>query len=179
MHHRRTIRLKGYDYAQAGTYFVTLISHKRAHLFAEVGGLEIRLSEFGLVLEGEWRRLEKRFSGLVLDEFVVMPDHFHGIVILSGEAARKNQPGGSYPSHHAPPIHETQLVQGTKPGSLGAVIGAYKSSTARNINAMRRSPGAPVWQRNYYEHIVREPDELARIRAYIQANPNRWVEANK
>lgn len=162
IHHRRSIRLKGWDYRQPGSYFVTLVTHDREPLFGLVDGGTVTLTPLGLIAQTLWRNLPRHFAHVRLDEFIVMPNHVHGIIWLT---ANVRPPDADLPASPA-----RQLL----PGSLGAVIGSYKSQVTRRINAMRHTPGAAVWQVNYYEHIVRNDRALAAIRQYICDNPMRW-----
>ncbi|WP_448592212.1 transposase [Thermoflexus hugenholtzii] len=181
-HHRRSIRLPGYDYTQPGAYFVTIVTHNRMPLFGEIVDGEMRLNEYGEIVRAEWFRtaIVRPYVVLHPDEFVVMPNHVHGIVWIVGDdnamvgAQRRCAPTGAT-------ITTWRAVGGATPtnvipGSLGAIVRSFKSITARRINDLRDTPGAPVWQRNYYEHIIRNEEALARIRAYIQANPERWAD---
>ncbi len=153
-HHRRSIRLRGYDYSQAGAYFVTICTHDRESLLGEIVEGEMILNEYGQVMTECWIWLAKQFAYLELDEWVVMPNHLHGIIIITD--ARR---GGS---RTAP----------TKP--LGRLVGAFKTVSTKQINQMRHTPGTRVWQRNYYEHVIRNEDELNRLRWYILDNPVQW-----
>lgn len=177
-HHRRSIRLKGYDYASAGAYFVTMCVHGRECVLGEVVEGEMRLNDFGLAANACWHGLPRHFCNVAVDALIIMPNHIHGIVVLvegalgKGEAFAVQEPGisGPLPANASPlrPI-------GTQPGSLGAIIQNFKSIAARKINALRGTPGLQVWQRNYYEHIVRDERELNAIRQYIADNPLKWA----
>ena len=161
-HHRRSIRLRGYDYTRSGAYFVTICTDQRRSLFGRVVDGEMHLSSLGRIIDTHWHRLIDQADGVALDAFVIMPNHVHAILLLTqGTKSVRN----SAPSSPRPPSR-----------SLGAIIGNLKSVAARRINQVRRTPGARVWQRNYYEHIVRDEGELALIRAYIAQNPARWAE---
>lgn len=181
-HHRRSIRLKDYDYTSSGAYFVTLVAWQRELLFGEVIDGKVCLNALGVLVENEWRRLGQRFGQVALDEFIIMPNHIHGILLIAENddtnsvvGARQEKSILSGESSLASPLpNSPKNPTGAISGSLGAVVGAYKSKTARLINGLRRTRGAPVWQRNYYEHIIRNEAELGRIQAYIQNNPIRW-----
>ena len=153
-HHRRSIRLRDYDYSQPGSYFVTVCTHNRELL------LESAAAQ-GAVLAA-WQELPTRFPTVALDEFVIMPNHVHGIVIL---AAGRSLTGAA---SRAP----TNRVRPT----LGEVVLAFKSPSAIKVNAILNRTGLRFWQRNYYEHVIRDEDELSGIRQYIRANPLRWHE---
>ncbi len=161
---RRSIRLKGYDYAQPGAYFVTIVTHHRAMLFGRVVDGEMQLNEYGEIVREEWFRSAEIRTEIELfpDEFVVMPNHIHGIIwIVDVGAWRRRAPTRE---QFGRPV----------PGSLPTIVRAFKSAVTRRINALRGTPGAPVWQRNYYEHIIRTERALDAIRRYIAANPLRW-----
>jgi len=153
-HHRRSIRLPSYDYAQAGACFVTLVCKDREPLFAD--------ERFRAIAEETWLWLAERYKYVGLDQYVVMPNHVHGIIVIR-DVCR----GGSRtaPTGRPPAI---------KP--LGRLIGAFKTVSTKRINAIRGASGVPVWQRNYYEHVIRDEDDLDRIRRYIEENPLRWAE---
>lgn len=148
-HHRRSIRLREYDYARPGAYFVTICARERTCLLGDVTKGVMILNSYGQVVESCWQALPLHFSHVQGDAFVIMPNHVHGIIVLRrGEAFAAN----------ASPL------QGTKSGSLGAIVQNFKSVTTRRINQMRGMLGTPFWQRNYYEHIIRNEDEWNEIR---------------
>ena len=159
IHHRRSVRLKNYDYAESGAYFVTVISQNRQCIFGEVVDGKIELNEFGHILAEEWERSNKIRQEIELDAFVVMPNHIHGIVTIDVVGAT-----GRSPSPSGPPKR-----------SLGAFVGGFKSAVTTRINQFRGTPGAAIWQRNYYEHVTRDEESLNRIRQYILDNPARWA----
>ncbi len=153
LHHRRSIRLAGYDYSQAGAYYVTICTAGRDCIFGEVAGGEMRLNSFGAIVQREWRRLPLHYPTVSLDAFVVMPNHVHGVIFL-GEPGRRN----------------------VKRRPLSEIVRGFKTWSARRINQRRDSTGSPVWQRDCYEHIIRDEDDLNRIRQYIVDNPVTWEE---
>ncbi len=179
-HHRRSIRLKGYDYRQAGAYFVTICTQDRECLFGEIVDGEMRLNELGQIVREEWfiTAALRPYVRLAEDEFVVMPNHIHGIIWIVDDDAVGARRRRAPTVHRAPTVRRapTATEQFGQPvaGSLPTIIRAFKSCTTRRINEMRRTPGASVWQRNYYEHIIRSEDSLNRIRQYILENPARW-----
>lgn len=165
-HHRRSIRLQGWDYRQGGAYFVTISTHERVHLFGEVVNGAMMMSDFGRIVTEEWERTVQLRSYVRVDAFVVMPNHVHGIVwIVEDETTSV---GAQRPC--APATPPTNVL----PRSLGAIVRASKSAVTKRINQIRDIPGAPVWQRNYYERIIRNERELNAIREYIQNNPANW-----
>jgi putative transposase len=172
IHHRRSIRLPGYDYAAAGAYFVTISTQDRACLFGELVAGEMRLNGLGRIVQAEWLRSETIRREIALDEFVVMPNHIHGIVIIS-----PSDP----PCRGARPCAPTRATSARAllrraPRSLGSFIAGFKSVVTKRINEVRSTPGVPVWQRNYHDHIIRNDDDLNRIREYILLNPSWWAD---
>ena len=164
-HRRRSIRLKAYDYTQPGAYFVTLCTHRHVPLFSRVVDGDMVLTPFGEIVREEWFKTAcvRPYGVLHEDEFVVMPNHIHGILWIVDVGARRRR---------APTTHE-QFGHPVS-GSLPTIIRAFKSAATRRINALRGTPGARVWQRNYYEHIIRNERALDAIRRYIVYNPARW-----
>jgi putative transposase len=154
-HRRRSIRLKGYDYSQAGAYFVTIVAHERACLFGEIVDGQTRLDDAGRVVQTVWRDLINHYPGIECDAFVVMPNHVHGILVLGATVGAGLKPA---PTRHG----------------LFEIIRGFKTFSARRINEMRDASGTPIWQRNYYEHIIRNEAELTRIREYVANNPLQW-----
>jgi len=184
MHHRRSIRLRGYDYAHPGSYFVTVCTHQRELLFGEVIDGQMHRNALGDIVHAEWYATERVRPEVRLDAFVVMPNHLHGILEITDVGARRRL---------APDAHATTddaetrapcrvpATEGTRgrphgpaPGSIGAILGQIKSLTKKAINKTRRTPNSPVWQPNYHEHVIRNEKELQRIREYILNNPLRW-----
>lgn len=154
--HRVRLRLRNYDYSQPGAYFVTLCVHHRTCLFGNIDNSAMRLSEVGNLVTESWLWLAKQYHYVTLDSFIVMPNHLHGIVVID------SQEGGS----RAAPTR-------TKP--LGSLIGAFKSVSTKSINALRNTPGMVLWQRNYFEHVIRDEADAMRIREYIANNPTKWA----
>ena len=154
--YRQHIRLPDYDYSAAGYYFVTLVTLDRALVFDDV--------RFRDIAEASWRWLAKRYQQVELDYFVIMPNHLHGIIALSGGAPR----GGSRAA-------ATRVAATRDHKPLGQLIGAFKTVSTKEINRMRGTPGAGVWQLNYYERVVRYERELDAIRQYIVDNPAKWA----
>lgn len=166
-HHRRSIRLQAYDYAQPGAYFLTICAYGHTCLFGEVVGAEMVLNEFGAILQEEWRKSAAVRAEIELGEFIIMPNHFHAIVhILENEKDLCSQRGNKASAAAA--------QNGPAKRSIGALVAGFKSAAARRINEKRATPGAPVWQRNYWEHIIRDEKSYTAIAAYIASNPIQW-----
>lgn len=156
---RRSIRLRGYDYAQRGAYFVSICTSKHLSVFGEILDGEMHLSPIGQVVDSRWEDLPNHTLGLSLDAWVVMPNHVHGIIILPGTAEL---------------TPDSALQRGPAAGSLGRVVGGFKSAVSREVAARNLTLVSPLWQRSYHERIVRNDRELDTIRKYIHDNPSRW-----
>lgn len=181
-HNRQSTRLRGYDYTQAGAYFVTMVTYQRACLFGEIVEGEMRLSRAGKIAQWEWQNLPQRFRFVELGAFVVMPNHVHGILIF-------HRQGTTQPAHKMSDVGDDSLQEttktsadgsprpcGPKPGSLGAVVGQFKSRVTKRIWKMPSWRGKPIWQRNYHDRIIRNRRELDAIWRYIEANLINWAE---
>lgn len=183
-HHRRSIRLRGYDYSQAGAYFITICTHNRECLFGAVGAGSkpahpsikpaqfatphptqspnlMVLNEYGEIVKDTWEDLINHVDGIELDAFVIMPNHVHGIIVII-RAGLVQDGAGLEP---AP----------TGKRTLPEIVRQLKTFSARRINKKRGAQGLPVWQRNYYEHAIRDDDDLTRIHGYIANNPINWL----
>jgi REP element-mobilizing transposase RayT len=166
--HRRSIRLKGYDYSQAGGYYVTIVSLWRECLFGEVVDGGMRVNALGKIVQDCWEEIPVHFPNVVVDMFVVMPNHVHGIIIHEKEFSVV------VGAQHAAPLHAPQqgMTPNVRPGSLRAIVRSFKSAVTRR--AGRELNSANIWQRNYYEHIIRDQADYERIAGYILANPVNW-----
>lgn len=154
-HNRRSIRLKEYDYAQPGAYFVTICTKNHTHLFGEINDDVMWLNSHGRIIQDTWDDLPNHYSNIELDAFVVMPNHIHGIIIILDDVRAGLKPA---PTHHGLP----EIVRG------------FKTFSARRINKHRNSIDKHVWHRNYWEHVIRNERTLEAIRRYIIQNPMRW-----
>jgi putative transposase len=176
LHHRRSIRLPGYDYTQAGAYYITICTHRRECLFGDVIDGRMCLSRLGKVVAARWKAIPRTFRHVELDEWVVMPDHVHGVIWIVDHGDDVSAVSVDAASAVDAPLPRTDdgRPRGAAPGSVGAIVGNVKSVGSRRINRIRRAPGTRVWQRGYWEHIVHSERDLEQIRAYIRANPARW-----
>jgi len=170
IHHRRSIRLRDYDYSRAGAYFVTVCTWQKECIFGEVVNGVMMPNEYGRVVSSHWNEIPRHYDVAGCDQFVVMPNHFHGIVMIDD---------GNVGAIHELPLHnlsgiENRIVR--RRMSLPRIVGRFKMNVSKQINTTRNTPGRPLWQRNYFEHIIRSEDELRRIRQYIAENPFRWAE---
>lgn len=164
IHHRRSIRLQHYDYAQAGAYFVTICVQNRTCLLGTISEGQTWVNDHGKIVNECWNDLPDHYGQVVLDEFIVMPNHVHGIIILSDDKVG----AGFKPALTGEPA-PTNRNHG-----LPEIIRAFKTFSARRINQTRNTPGMSVWQRNYYEHVIRNDDDLNKVREYIINNPAGW-----
>ena len=150
--------MKGWDYRQAGYYFVTFCTHDRAYLFNDKVFYQIACEALKRIPS------QPHAVHIELDEWVVMPNHVHVVFVLKRVSAEI-----------LPPINK-KILQNAPSGSLGVVVGRYKSAVTNRINALRKSRGDKVWQRGYYDHIIRSENEWRKIQRYIRDNPLRWQE---
>ena len=217
-HHRRTIRLKGYDYSQPGAYFVTICTHENHSLFGKIVDGEMQLNELGKAVEFTWNDLVNHVDGIELGPFVIMPNHIHAIIQIievgaglepaRTEPARtepvrtepaRTEPARTEPTYtdptHTEPIHteptrteptrterartepartEPTLTPMKAQTPLPEIVRQLKTFSAKRINILRKTTGKPVWQRNYYEHIIRNDQSFQKIGEYILSNPIQW-----
>ena len=161
LRYRRLNRLKDYDYSQPGAYFVTVCTKNRSCLFGEIYNDRMRLSSYGEIIRLSWFDLPQHYTNVELDAFVIMPNHIHGIIFLTDVGAGFKPAPTDFPRD--------------KRHGLPEIIRAFKTFSSRQINKFRNMPGTSVWQRNYYEHVIRRDESLAQIREYIETNPLRWA----
>ncbi len=179
MNHRRSIRLKDYDYSQAGAYFITICAHQRECSFGEIVNDQLIPTEIGRIVQDVWNTLPDRYSEIESDAFALMPNHMHGIIVIHDVVGAIHPcPGGQCQGES--PLHESPLPplrdrSERRRMLLPKVVGYFKMNTAKRANQIRLTPGLPLWQRNYYEHIIRCEREWNAIREYINLNPARWV----
>lgn len=150
IHKRQSIRLKEFDYSQEGQYFITICTQGHLPLFGEIKLEEMVANQIGIIVINQWFQLPDRFKGIQLDAFVVMPNHIHGIITI---------------------------LESLSGQTIGKMIGAYKSLAANDYIKHCKANNLPVeklWQRNYYEHIIRDEDDYSRIVDYIENNPLKW-----
>ncbi|HJS19171.1 MAG TPA: hypothetical protein VJ785_10495 [Anaerolineales bacterium] len=185
-HHRRSIRLPEYDYSQPGAYFVTIVAWRRESLFGEVVQGEMKLNHAGKIVRWEWLNVPKRFPYLALGAFIVMPNHLHGILIFHANVGATRQDlNGVHSDNPVLSVKTTgsitrigsPLPQGSKSASLGAIIAQFKSRVTKRLLPLLKD--RLIWQRNYYEHIVRNDNDLKNKTEYIDANPLLWDQGDE
>jgi REP element-mobilizing transposase RayT len=176
-HNRLSIRLAGYDYSQAGAYFITVCTHNRAHLFGEIRGEntntpEMILNDLGKMVKKCWKEIPQHFPDVELDEFVVMPNHIHGILAIMTiqNVGVQNVGVQNVGVQNFEPLRNQ--FQHIIPRSIGSVIRGFKIGVTKWCRA--KSPGFSVWQRGYFEHVIRDDGSIKRIREYIVQNPTKW-----
>jgi len=179
LYHRRSIRLPGYDYSQPGLYFVTLCANDRTNLFGIIKNGVVYPNKYGEIVQKYWMWLEKQYPYIELDTWILMPDHLHGIIYF--KHPNKHRARCRSRSRTAPTTritlttsNENTTTNTLKRKPLGRLIGAFKTVSTKHINIIRKTPGIQMWQRNYYEHIVRDENEYYAIRRYIIKNPLNW-----
>jgi REP element-mobilizing transposase RayT len=189
MHHRKLLRLKGYDYSNAGLYFITICCQDRVWRFGRVENGKMILNEFGQIANDEWIKLENRFENFELDVFQIMPNHMHGIIKLKEPMLGSGFTPDHYDHNDQNETHgiETNNIQPNtienntsknKP-TISDIIGAYKSLVSNaclEIYKFRNQMMGKLWQRNYYEHIIRDERAYNNISNYIIDNPAKWHE---
>ena len=166
-HQRRTVRLAGRDYSADGAYFVTVCTVDREPVFGAVVDGHVRLNALGELVAEAWRWLPMQYPYASLDEWCVMPDHLHGLLVLGGS---RFEVGGSRAAPAGDVVTTNVDAPLTRRKPVGELIGAFKTVSTKNINALRGTPGALVWQRDFWDRVVRNEDDLLRIRAYIRDN---------
>jgi REP element-mobilizing transposase RayT len=169
-HHRRSIRLKGYDYSQEGAYFVTVIAWHRELLFGEIVNREMILSGYGKIVQKWWEEISVHFSNVETGAFVIMPNHIHGIVVI-----QERRGTVSVPNDNINPYTMGGETPPLRTPTLGQIVAYFKYKSTKEMNLLDRTGTVTTfWQRNYYEHIIRNETDLQNKTNYIDANPLLW-----
>jgi len=180
-HHRRSIRLPDYNYAQSGAYFVTICTHQKQCWFGDIKQSKMQINQIGQIVMQEWLKSSEIRQEIELDEWVLMPNHLHGIVWIKNQAEDQkkglnseglNSEGLNSEGLHRKPLRIEKIC--LKSRSLGSFINGFKCSVTRCINRIRNNSDIPFWQRNYYESVIRDEQDLSNIRQYIYDNPQNW-----
>lgn len=159
---RRSIRLPCYDYCREGVYFVTICSHQRECILGETKEGTLKLNDIGHVVKDCWEEIPKHFPNMELDQYVIMPNHIHGLIVIERQLPGRKR---SSPDRN-----------NVAPQSLGVVVRSFKAAVSRAVKQRSKGSVSPVWQRNYFEHVVRNDEDFSRIREYIFLNPIQWEE---
>jgi putative transposase len=150
---RRSIRIKDYDYSQANIYFVTICIHKQIPVLGVVKNEKVALSEIGKIVDSNWQNISAHYSNVTLDDYIIMPDHLHGLIVVQD-------------------IYADAINGGpTKKATLASIVSGFKSGVTRELGKSRLAVQYPLWQRNYFEHVIRNQAELNKICQYIKNNP--------
>jgi REP element-mobilizing transposase RayT len=190
-HRRRSLRLPQYDYAQPGGYFITICTHDRVCLFGDNINGAMMLNDAGIMVEKYWNEIPQHFTHVTLDEHAVMPNHFHGIIFIVGAgSSRPVQPGSSRPvqpgsSRPVQPGSSRLMLldkcedcgkegREDRAPTVGNIVAYFKYQSTKHINVMRNGGFQKLWQRNYYERVIRNEKELFETRQYIINNPMNW-----
>jgi putative transposase len=153
---RRSLRLSRYNYAWQGAYFITVCTGNKINLFGHIIKGTMKLNSFGLIVEKVWKEIPMHYPGVNNEVFIVMPNHIHGIIAIHDveRAGSKPAPTKTYP--------------------LFEIVRAFKTYSSRKINTLRNMKGISVWQRNYYEHIIRSEKDYREIGEYVVNNSAKW-----
>ncbi|MBA2451602.1 MAG: transposase [Chloroflexia bacterium] len=192
---QKSNRAEGYDYAGAGSYYVTICTHELQSIFGHIEDGMMVTNAFGQIVTEEWLRIAAAPPDIELDAFVIMPNHFHGIIVIhdaeplvratpcvalgakapavsaNETCGRQAAPSGPRATHG---VARTNVGGSPRAQSLGVIVGQIKSASSRRINRLRETPAATIWHRNYYDHIIRNEKDLDRVRTYIANNPANW-----
>jgi putative transposase len=169
---RKSIRLPDYDYSQNGAYFVTICSYQRNHVFGEINDGQLFYNEIGTIVKQCWNEIPDHFSDVILLDSIIMPNHIHGIIVIQNDDdLNRNRPieGATCCAPTKDPNNKISE------GSLGAIIRSFKGAVTKIVNSKSLSIQTPLWQRGYYEHIIRNERELQKISDYIALNPLNWA----
>ncbi|MDY6024928.1 transposase [Bergeyella zoohelcum] len=186
-HKRRSIRLKGYDYSREGLYFITICCQNRAHYFGEIINEEMQLNEIGEIAQKCWRDIPNHFKNVLLHTFVVMPNHIHGIIEIVtpvganqhlpyNETVNQHLPHNETANYHLPDDNRAKDIsplRGTS-NTIGSIVRGFKIGVTKWVRSNTNIH--QIWQRNYYEHIIRNEASYFRIHEYIENNPAKWTE---
>lgn len=172
---RKSLRLRGYDYSLAGAYFVTICTHGKQCILSSMRARSIELSSAGEIVRAIWISLPERFPRVVLDEFVIMPNHVHAVLGFVGEGLAPPAVSVGKDTAGTPTAAPLSPVVAPKNHSLADVVGAFKSISTIQVNRLLQRKGVPLWQRSYYEHIIRKGEDLRKIQQYILENPLNWA----
>jgi len=168
-HQRRSIRLKEYDYSNEGAYFVTIVSHNRMNIFGSIHHGRMNLNQTGKIVENTWLEIPSHYPYVQTDAYVIVPNHIHGILIFESVGATHEV---SRIQRQGSPLHA--MPQPIKRQPLDVIVGSFKSAATKHIHRVGYLTQKTIWQRNYYEHIVRDDEDYQRIVEYFEMNPSNW-----
>jgi REP element-mobilizing transposase RayT len=176
---RKKLRLSSYNYFQTNRYFITICTHNKECIFGVVGGQTVQLSPLGLLVEQEWLHLTERFPNIDVVPFIVMPNHIHAVVTINHCSQHPLQAIALHPKKGQRYEMEkgrasSAPTKTARNASLFNIVQTYKSITTVTANKLDHTPGRKIWQRNYYEHIIRNEEDFLQITSYIQGNVSKW-----
>lgn len=174
VHHRRSVRLKEYDYTQPGAYFVTIVTWQRECLFGEIIRGEMKLNQRGEIAEECWQAIPEHFQNVELGAYIIMPNHVHGIIMIverRGTVPVPKEIGREISGGETPPLRQP---------TLGQIVGYFKYQSTKEMNVISKTGVVTkFWQRNYHDHIIRDEKDLKNKTDYIEANPLLWEQDNE
>lgn len=165
---RRSPRMQGYDYNQSGAYFVTICAQYRQCIFGQIIDGEMQLNGISEIVVEWWNRIPQHYPFVEIDDFVIMPNHIHGIISWNIDV------GTGSPRPKKNPIVGTGIPRPKDAPNLGKIVGYFKYQSTKYINQLNNTPGKRIWQSRYHDHIIRDEPDLLRLREYIQNNPKKW-----
>lgn len=173
---KNSLRLNNYNYSWAGAYFITICSYKKESLFGKISDHSMQLNNFGKIVQKCWNQIPAKYKNVKIGDFVIMPNHIHCIIWIV-EAIHES-PETKQTIHESPykngVIRELPLRGERRKMLLSKIIGRFKMNSSKLINNIRNSAGSHIWQRGYYDHIIRNDEDLNNIKQYIQNNPQNW-----
>jgi len=177
-HHRRSIRLKEYNYSTAGAYFVTTVAWHRELLFGEIINGEMMLSSYGEIVQKWWREIPVHFTSVETGAFVIMPNHIHGIILINERRGTVSVPNDNvYTQTKGGPHTQGGVTPPLRTPTLGQIVAYFKYKSTKEMNLLDNTGTVTkFWQRNYYEHIIRDDIDLQNKTDYIESNPLLWDE---
>lgn len=167
-----SIRLKNWDYSAKGFYFITIAVKNRENILGNIDNEKMILNEYGYIVNNHWENLANHYNNIKLDEFIIMPNHIHGIIIINNNDVNTQHPADT--SHPVENVKTNNDKYTRRKMLIPKIIGRFKMNTSKLINIKRGTQGNPFWQRNYYDRIIRTEKELENVRNYIKNNPVNW-----
>jgi len=168
---RRSVRLKGFDYSQRSAYFLTICAHEKRHVFGKIISGKVELNNRGNIVNECWLSIPSHFTNVELAAHVVMPNHLHGILLIKYRAVES---GARSQSSRVTAETSSRRIGAHVHGSIPTIVRSFKAITARRMREGIAGLALPIWQRGYYERVIRDQDEFQKTCAYIRLNPERW-----
>jgi putative transposase len=173
---RRSVRLRGFDYAYRGFYFITICTHDKKPTLGKIVNYQTRLSDIGKIVEGCWLAIPQHFPNVYLDEWIIMPNHIHGIIVINSSRELESANEGMACRAPTTVAQSYQAEEFGKPvaGSLATIVRSFKSAATKSVREQCGVELLTLWQRNYFEHVIRNEESMNKIRNYIWENPIHW-----